>query len=98
MEKIMQISTLEDMSTSLIEDLPTLTEGLIQTHITEYTFEGEEGEILIEEEDIKEAIQELEKMELGLHTAFLCGKDMVECAFDDERNDFVFWNKKGEEE
>ena len=98
MENIMQISSLEEMAASVIEELPTLTEGLIKSTVSEYTFEGDDGEILIEEANIKQAMRELDRMEIGFHTASLCGKDLLECAFDDKRNEFVFWNKKGEEE
>ena len=98
MSKIMQISSMEEMAESVIEDLPTLTEGLIKAHVSEYTFEGDEGEILVEEEDIEQALEELQSMEVGLLTASLCAKDILECAFDDETNEFVFWNKKEEED
>ena len=98
MEKVMRISSLEDMSASLIEDLPTLTEGLIQAHVLGYTFEGDDGEILVEEEKIEQALEELASMEVGLVTASLCAKDVLECAFDDEQNQFVFWNKKEEKD
>ena len=98
MAKVMQISSLEDMSASLIEELPTLTEGLIKAHVSEYTFEGDEGEILVEQEDIEQALEELQSMEVGLVTASLCAKDELQCAFDDEKNQFVFWNKKGEKD
>jgi len=98
MEKIMQISSMEEMAESVIEDLPTLTEGLIKAHVSEYTFEGDEGEILVEQEDIEQALEELQSMEVGLVTASLCAKDELQCAFDDEKNQFVFWNKKGEKD
>ena len=98
MSKIMQISSMEEMAESVIEDLPTLTEGLIKAHVSEYIFEGDEGEILVEEEDIEQALEELQSMEVGLLTASLCAKDIVECAFDDEANEFVFWNKKEEKD
>ena len=97
MAKVMQISSLEDMSASLIEELPTLTEELIQAHVFEYTFEGDDGEILVEEEKIEQALEELATMEVGLVTASLCARDELECAFDDEKNEFVFWNKKEKE-
>ena len=89
---------MEEMAESVIEDLPTLTEGLIKAHVSEYIFEGDEGEILVEEEDIEQALEELQSMEVGLLTASLCAKDIVECAFDDEANEFVFWNKKEEKD
>lgn len=97
MENIMQISSLEEMAASVIEELPALTEELIKSTVSEYTFEGDDGEILIEEVDIKQAMGELDRMEIGFHTASLCGKDLLECAFSDEKNEFVFWQKKGEE-
>ena len=96
MAKVMQISSLQKMAESVIEDLPTLTEGLIKAHVSEYIFEGDDGEILVEEENIKQAMEELEKMEMGFVLASCCAKDKVECAFDDEKNEFVFWQKEGE--
>ena len=94
----MQISSLQEMAELVIEDLPTLTEGLIRAHVSEYIFEGDDGEIFVEEEDIKQAMEELETMANGFVLASCCAKDKVECAFDDEQNEFIFWKKKGEEE
>tara|TARA_B100000085_G_C18426145_1_gene464822 strand:- start:291 stop:590 length:300 start_codon:yes stop_codon:yes gene_type:complete len=98
MSKIMEISSMEEMAEAVIEDLPVLTEGLIKAHVSEYTFEGDDGEILVEEEDIEQALEELQKMEIGLLMASLCAKDELECAYDNEKNDFIFWNKKEEED
>ena len=84
------IKNVNELSGALKEDLSELTTGMIERHIKQYMIE-EEGELLIEEREMEKACEELESMNNGLIVAGMCGKNELECAFDDEAEDFVFW-------
>ena len=88
--KVYNIKNVKRLSAALAEDLSELTIGMIERHMKEYMFE-EEGELLIKEEEMEKSVEELESMNNGLIVAGMCGKNELECAFDNEAEDFVFW-------
>ena len=90
---VFNVKDLGKVADALMEDLSELTTGMIERHIKEYMFE-DNGEILIEEGKMEKACEELEVMHGGLILAGMCAKNELECAFDDDSDQFVFWKKE----
>ena len=93
---VFNIKNIGKLSDALKEDLSELTKGMIERHIKEYMFE-DDGELLIEEGKMETACEELETMHGGLILAGMCAKNELECAFDNESDQFVFWKKEDKE-
>jgi len=97
MSDIVEITCVDGMSESMLSELPELTKSFIKQHIETYTFSGDDGEVLIETEKLELAYEELETMSWGITLASACAKGMVECAWDNEQNDMIFWTTNEEE-
>ena len=65
-------------------------ENFVHLHCHGY---DEQGHPLLSVQDNFDIFSELYEMLEGVATAKLCGLDLVECAWDSESNEMIFWQK-----
>ena len=58
--------------------------------------EDEEGNYLITEDTFNQTFDEIRTWIEGVVLANLAAQDKIECAWDDEANEMVFWSKKAD--
>lgn len=58
--------------------------------------EDEEGNYLITEDTFNQTFDEIRTWIEGVVLAKLAGEDKIECAWDDETNEMIFWSKKAD--
>lgn len=98
MSDIVEITCVDGMSEAMLEDLPGLTKSFIRKHVETYTFDGDDGEVLIESEQLEFAYEELQRMSFGITLASACAEDKIQCAWDGEQDTMVFWSDENDKE
>ena len=58
--------------------------------------EDEEGNYLITEDTFNQTFDEIRTWIEGVVLATLAAEDKIECAWDDETNEMIFWSKKAD--
>jgi hypothetical protein len=86
-----------DNNTENLDDYISLYQmkGLVEEHCIGY---DNQDHPLLNEETSEMIFEEATVWINNVGLAKLAGKDLIECSFDDEVNDFIFWSKKKETE
>ena len=65
----------------------------MQNIIRNHTTLSEDGLLIVDEEGYENIFEETSAWIINIGLAKLAGDDKIECAWDDESNEMVFWNK-----
>lgn len=86
-----------DNNTDNLDDYISLYQmkRLVKEHCIGY---DNQDHPLLNEETSEMILEEAAVWINNVGLAKLAGKDLIECSFDDEVNDFIFWSKKKETE
>lgn len=74
---------------------PLMSTNSIKHIISKYTFDLDANYNPILKTDVMEDLfDEVCEYMFQVHLAKLCGEDKIECAWDDDSNEMVFWSKQ----
>lgn len=67
--------------------------GQVTNIIKSYTIDTDDGDLLLDEEGYEHIFDETTSWIINMGLAKLAGEDKIECAWDDDTNEMVFWSK-----
>jgi len=83
------------ISTDTNEDLDTfISIEQMKNLIYNYTIRTDDGDLILDEEGYEQIFDETSSWIVNVGLAKLAGENKIECAWDDEINDMVFWQNK----
>lgn len=65
--------------------------GQMKNLIYDYAVRTDDGDLILDEEGYEQIFDETSSWIINMGLAKLAGENKIECAWDDESNDMVFW-------
>lgn len=67
--------------------------GQMKNLINNYVIISEDNDLMLDEEGYEQIFDETSTWIINIGLAKLAAEDKIECAWDDESNDMIFWQK-----